>query len=342
MPFKTLHREPIGSDMRSPRSPVARALALVAFLVAGMALTACGGEHRAPIALPLSVSLSAQERAVWHPPQVSRAGIPVLLYHGIGERSDFESPADALYGVTQANFAKQMALLHAAGYRTITLEQFRAFIAGEHVDLPPHPLLLTFDDSLANAFEGADPVLRQLHWTAVMFVDVGSVDEGHPGYASWGQIAAAQRSGRWETQLHAGRGHHNIVYDAAGTTGPFYANRILDKEDVGAWQRRVVNDLTWGDAQLAQHVPSYRRLSFAPPYGNFGQLATDDPRIPELLGDWLHARFGLIFVQDPAQYARQGETVVPRLQITRKMTGGDVHAWLDQELPVVDVRTTLR
>jgi hypothetical protein len=299
--------------MRSPRSAVARALALVAFLAASVALSACGDERPAPIALPLSVRLSAQERAVWHRLPISRTGIPVLLYHGIGERSDFESPADALYGVTQPNFAKQMALLHAAGYQTITLAQFRAFVAGEHVDLPAHPLLLTFDDSLANAFQGADPVLRQLHWTAVMFVDVGSVEESHPGYASWGQIAAAQRSRRWEMQLHAGRGHHNIVYDGAGTTGPFYANRILDKEDVGAWQRRVVNDVNWGDAQLTEHVPGYRRLSFAPPYGNFGQLATDDPRIPDLLGDWLRKRFGLIFVQDPAQYARRGEAVVPRL-----------------------------
>jgi hypothetical protein len=328
--------------MRSARSAVACALALVAFLAVGVALSACGGEHPAPIALPLSVRLSAQERSVWRPLPISRTAIPVLLYHGIGERSDFNSPADAAYGVTQPNFAKQMALLHAAGYQAITLEDFCAFVAGQHVDLPPHPVLVTFDDSLANSFDGADAVLRQLRWSAVMFVDVGSVEERHPRYASWGQIAAAQRSGRWEMQLHAGRGHHNIVYDSAGTTGPFYANRILDKEDLGAWQRRVVNDLNWGDGQLAQHVPGYRRLSFAPPYGNFGQVGTDDPRIPQLLGDWLRKRFGLIFVQDPAQYARPDEAVVSRLQITRRMTGGDVHAWLDQQLPVLDERTTLR
>jgi peptidoglycan/xylan/chitin deacetylase (PgdA/CDA1 family) len=332
--------------MPSPRALRARALSLVAILAAFFALAGCGAdhptEHRAPITLPLSVRLSAQERSVWQPLAISRTAIPVLLYHGIGERRDFESPSDAAYGVTQRNFAKQMALLRSAGYKTITLEQFRAFVAGEEVHLPAHPLLLTFDDSLANAFAGADAVLRQLHWNAVMFVDVGSVDEGHDGYASWEQIAAAQGSGRWEMQLHAGRGHHNIVYDAAGTTGPFYANLVLDDEDIGAWQRRVVEDLDWGDAQLAKHVPGYRELSFAPPYGNFGQLATDDPRIPGLLGDWLRKRFGLVFVQDPAQYARPGQAILPRLQITRKMTGGDLHAWLDQQLPSLDERSTLQ
>ncbi|MEN3284986.1 MAG: hypothetical protein V7607_6126 [Solirubrobacteraceae bacterium] len=305
----------------------------IAAVAAAFVLAGCGAERHQPRILALSVHLSAQERAIWTPLPVTRAGIPVLLYHGIGDRSDFDSAADALYGVTQPNFAKQMALLHAAGYDTITLEQFRAYLAGEPVSLPARPVLLTFDDSLANSFDGADAVLRQLGWTAVMFVDVGSVDEGEDRYASWDQIGAAQRSGRWDMQLHAGRGHHNIPYDAKGTMGPFYANRVLASESLGSWEHRVVADLEWGQSKLRSHVPSYRPLSFAPPYGNFGQLATDDPGIPGRLGAILRQRYGIVFVQQPAHYARPGETVVPRLQITRKMAGGDIHAWLRQQPP---------
>ena len=309
-------------------------MAIVVAAAAALLLAGCGADRHQPPTLPLSVHLSAQERAIWGPLAVTRAAIPVLLYHGIGERSDFDSDADAVYGVTQSNFAKQMALLRAAGYHTITLEQFRAFLAGEPVALPAHPLLLTFDDSLANSFDGADAVLRQLGWTAVMFVDVGSVDEGKDHhYASWKQIAAAQQSGRWEMQLHAGRGHHNIPYDEKGTMGPFYANRVLPSESLGGWEHRVVADLDWGQAKLRVHVPSYHPLSFAPPYGNFGQLATDDPCIPGRLGAILRQRYGIVFVQQPARYAHPGETVVPRLQITRKMAGGDIHAWLKQQLP---------
>jgi peptidoglycan/xylan/chitin deacetylase (PgdA/CDA1 family) len=310
-----------------------RGLALAAVMVAALALAACGaGREQEPI-LPLSVALSGNERAVWNPLPATQAGIPVLLYHGIGERADFDSAADAAYGVTQPNFAKQMALLRTAGYQSITLEQFRAYLAGDSVSLPARPFLLTFDDSLASSFEGADAVLRQLGWSAVMFVDVGSIEEGHDGYASWTQIAAAQRSGRWELQLHAGRGHHNIPYDAAGTMGPFYANRVLASESLGDWERRVVRDLDWGQATLRAHVRSYRPLAFAPPYGNFGQLANDDPAIPQRLGALLHERYGIVFVQQPARYAKPGDTVVPRLQITRKMAGGDIHAWLKEQLP---------
>jgi peptidoglycan/xylan/chitin deacetylase (PgdA/CDA1 family) len=314
-----------------PRSPV-RVWLLAAAAAGVVALCGCASQA-APLELPLSVRLTAQERSVWRPLPATRAGIPVLLYHGIGERDDFQSPADAAYAVTQANFAKQMALLRSAGYQTITLEQLRAYNAGEPVRLPRHPLLLTFDDSLSNSFEGADAALRQLHWTAVMYVDVGNVVAGSSGYASWDRLASAERSGRWELQLHAGRGHHNIAYDAAGTKGPFYAYRVANRESLAQWEHRVRADLEWGDAQLREHIGGYRPLSFAPPYGNFGQLSTDDRRIPRKLGAWLQGRFGLVFVQQPALYAHPGETVVPRLQITRKMPGGDIHAWLAQQLP---------
>jgi peptidoglycan/xylan/chitin deacetylase (PgdA/CDA1 family) len=313
--------------MSSPRALIA-AVAAAALVVAG-----CGSTPAPPPTLPLALHLTANERSVWTPLPSTRSGIPVLLYHGIGARDDFDLPADAAYGVTQPNFAKQMALLHNAGYHTVTLEQFRAYLAGEPVALPARPLLLTFDDSLANSFGGADPVLRQLGWTAVMFVDVGNVDAGTDRYASWKQIADAQRSGRWEMQLHAGRGHHNIPYDAKGTMGPFYANRYLAHESLGDWEHRVAADLDWGQAMLRKHVPSYRPLSFAPPYGNFGQLASDDAGIPGRLGALLRERYGIVFVQQPARYARPGESVVPRLQITRKMAGGDIHAWLSQQRP---------
>ena len=308
----------------------ARALVLVVLAVVVAAVVLVRPESSVPAAPP-PVHLTAQERAVWRPLPIARDRIPVLLYHGIGEPAEYPGP-DGGYAVSRPNFAKQMALLRAGGYETITLEQFRRFIAGDDVDLPPRPMLLTFDDSLAGSLDGADAVLRELGWTAVMFVDVGAIETGAPGHASWDQLRAAQRSGRWEMELHAGRGHHNIVYDANGTTGPFYAYRSEGRESLGAWWQRVRSDLEWGEGRLAAEIPGYRRLAFAPPYGNFGQVATNDRRIPRRLGSWLRARFGLVFVQEPARYARAGDPAAPRLQITRKMPGGDIHAWLAREL----------
>jgi peptidoglycan/xylan/chitin deacetylase (PgdA/CDA1 family) len=253
--------------------------------------------HSEPIACACAsfgIHLTAEERSVWRPLPIARDRLPVLLYHGIGDPEEYG--ADGGYAVARRDFAKQMALLHAGGYRTITLDQFRRFVAGEDADLPPRPLLLTFDDSLEGSLDGADEVLRDLGWTAVMFVDVGGVEAGLPGRANWDRLRAAQRSGRWEMELHAGRGHHNIAYDAAGTTGPFYAYRVEGRESLARWWQRVRADLGWGEQRLREEIPGYRRLAFPPPYRNFGQVASNDRRITR-----------------------------------RRMTGGDVHAWLERK-----------
>jgi peptidoglycan/xylan/chitin deacetylase (PgdA/CDA1 family) len=307
---------------------------LLVAVLAAIALAACGADD--PVPTPAAgapgVALTAQEREVWRPLPTTAKGIPVLLYHGIGEPDDFENPADAAYGIRERDFAKQVALLRAAGHEAITLEQFRAYHAGEPVDLPPRPVLITFDDGLDSSFDGADAVLREHGWTAVMFVDVGAVDARLPGYASWQRLATAQRSGVWDLQLHAGHGHHNIDYGPE-RVGPYYAYRVQGHERLGDWWDRVRTDLEWGERELRAHVPGYRPLAFAPPYGNYGQVSTNDPRIPERLGAWLQARYGLVFTQDPATYAAPGAAPAPRLQITRAMTGGGLRAWLAEQLP---------
>jgi hypothetical protein len=158
---------------RSRRSPVVVAVlrshiavlgAILATLVAG-----CADDERParrPAPAP-AVALTAEDRAVWRAPATDPGRIPVLLYHGIAERSAFAGQADEFYAVRPAEFAKQMALLDHAGYTAITLEQFRDFHAGRPVDLPAHPILITFDDGRADAWLHADPVLARHGWSAV-------------------------------------------------------------------------------------------------------------------------------------------------------------------------------
>lgn len=280
---------------------------------------------------PPPVQLTAEDRAIWRTPRTGRGRIPVLLYHGVAERAEFGNQADAFYAVAPAEFAKQMALLRHAGYAAITLEQFRRFHAGEPVDLPAHPLLITFDDGRADAARNADRVLARYGWSAAMFVDVGAVTGGAAEYATWQQLAAMQRSGRWSIQLHAGRGHHNIRYGAGEReVGPFYAYRdALHGETLEDWHHRVVADLEWGESELRRHVPGYEPLAFAPPFGAYGQLDTNDPQIPRLMGRELRERFGVVLVQEDPHVARPGDAEVTRLQLDRTTTGGQLHDWLE-------------
>ncbi len=254
----------------------------------------------------------------------------MLLYHGIGAESDFSNKSDADYGVGLDDFAKQMTMIEHAGYQTISLSKFLDFVHGKQVDLPPRPLLLTFDDGRADSWTGADGILDKLHFSAVMFVDTGPVDRCDPEYLTWQQLETVQDSGRWQLQLHAGaHGHQYIQYGSdTDETGAFYAYKEPN-EKFAKWQQRVRSDIDGGRQMLADHIPQYKPLAFAPPYGTYGQDGTNDERIPDDLLGWLNERFGAIFTQDRNALAQAGaKQPLGRIQVTRAMTGGELHSKL--------------
>ena len=203
------------------------AVPLVAFICGiGLLLSACGGSgdesaSRTPHPAP-EVVLTAEEKQVWAPLPPDRSSVPVLLYHGIGSESEFSDPADASYGIDFADFARQMTLIKHAGYQTIDLPTFLRFVTGEPVDLPPRPLLLTFDDARADSWTGSDGILEKLGFNAVMFVDVGRVDDGDPEYLTWQELETLQSSGRWqlETPLRPRATSRSSTAPARTTTAP--------------------------------------------------------------------------------------------------------------------------
>ena len=190
------------------------------------------------------VTLTSAEKELWAELPPDRSAIPVLLYHGIGPEGDFSNAADASYGIDAQDFATQMTEIHHAGYQTVDLQTFLDFVSGEPVDLPPRPLLLTFDDGRADSWTGADSILHELHFKAVMFVDVGRVDHGDPEYLTWQELRTAQDSGRWELQLHSGEeGHTMIRYGPdPDNTGAYYAYEAQG-EDFDAWRKRARSDI---------------------------------------------------------------------------------------------------
>ena len=220
-------------------------------------------------------------------------------------------------------------MIRHAGYETVDLQTFIDFVQGKPVDLPPRPLLLTFDDARADSWTGGDGILHELGFNAVMFVDVGRVDRGDPEYLTWPELQTVQDSGRWQLQLHSGEGHQQIRYGPGDDDyGPYYAYEEQG-EDFGAWQKRVRSDIEWGEKTLSDHIAAYEPRSFAPPYGSYGQDGTNDPRIPDDLLGWLTQRYDAIFTQDVNARAHPGSgPPLGRLQVTRATAGGDIHGML--------------
>lgn len=89
---------------------------------------------------------------------------PVLCYHRIG------GPLEL--GVTRVGrsvFARQMTALAKAGWRTLTLDEFRGGVRRAVVP-SCNEFLLTFDDGYASLGQHAYPVLADLGFTATTFL----------------------------------------------------------------------------------------------------------------------------------------------------------------------------
>jgi peptidoglycan/xylan/chitin deacetylase (PgdA/CDA1 family) len=277
-----------------------------------------------PVPAP-AVTLTAEDKQVWVPGPTP-SGIPTLLYHGIGPPGDFGSSADASYALNTEDFAKQMALLRNADYRTVTLGQFADYVAGRSVRLPAHPLLITFDDALADSWLNADSALKREGFTATMFVDAYRVETHAKGYLTWDQLRTMAKSGRWNIQLHSYVGHQYIQYGpAADDVGAYYAYR-KEGESLDGWRKRAFGDIEQGAAKLHEELPDQQAIAFAPPYGNYGQEGTNDNQIPGELLSFLLDRYEIVFVQNVCLFSTPHQKQpLGRFQLTRATTGGELH-----------------
>jgi len=195
--------------------------------------------------------------------------IPVLTYHRV------VSDANDVNNVTVATFREQMQTLKDAGWQTVSLGDFEAFILGEK-ELPEKSFLITFDDGAKESYYPVDPILRAFDFEATIFViDQAAERAGTRGssyYLSPEELHRMLRSGRWSIGSHSYDGHHPYPVDDAGTTGIFFADRIWRADDLrleteAEFEERVRNDLMLAKKELESEFGVPIR-SFAFPLGN--------------------------------------------------------------------------
>jgi peptidoglycan/xylan/chitin deacetylase (PgdA/CDA1 family) len=105
-----------------------------------------------------------------------RPAVPVLLYHAVGD--DVSGPLGP-YTLPLRDFRDHMAWIADQGYTTLTvrrLSELRA--AGD--ELPPRPLVITFDDGLADFARDALPVLRRFGHACTMYVTTAATWSSAP------------------------------------------------------------------------------------------------------------------------------------------------------------------
>ncbi len=119
---------------------------------------------------------------------------PILLYHHVAI-----SPIESQYYVHPDNFAEQMQALNDWGFTPIPLSLLAKAIT-EGAELPPKPIVISFDDGRMDVYENAFPVMQELGFVGVFYViSSGLGDEGLVGVEELKEMADAG----WEIGSHS-------------------------------------------------------------------------------------------------------------------------------------------
>lgn len=136
---------------------------------------------------------------------------PILMYHVINP-PPAGAPYPLLY-VPRPEFLEQMLALKHAGYHPITLDDLWAnWRHGNR--LPSKPIVITFDNGYRSQYTNAMPILRRLHWTAVLNTQLSGLPPSQGGLTT-AQFRGLLAAG-WELDTQ-GISHADLVTeDAAG------------------------------------------------------------------------------------------------------------------------------
>lgn len=158
-------------------------------------------------------------------------------------------PVFMFHGMDPVLFETQLAFLKNNHYRTLTLEEFMAFLRGEH-RLNGPSVLLTFDDGHKDWYKIAYPLLRSYGFHAVAYIVPVFIRQKPESatWLSWPEVVEMEQSGAFEFESHTAR--HDRIFVAPNLVDffhPSYENNQMGLnvpwiDDDG----RYTNRLRWG------------------------------------------------------------------------------------------------
>ncbi|MHA1569428.1 MAG: polysaccharide deacetylase family protein, partial [Alphaproteobacteria bacterium] len=177
-------------------------------------------------------------------------GINILMYHSI---SDAPGPTS----IPPETFRGQMRALAECGYQTISLSAFADWHAGRS-ELPPRPVVITFDDGFADFADTAFPELRARGWTATVFLPTGKMggDEDWEG----ADRNPPRRLMNWRQ-----------VGELAGQGIDFGGHSVTHADLTRLAPDRLESEIRSPMEQIERRI-GHAPVSFAPPYGRSNRL----------------------------------------------------------------------
>ncbi len=136
--------------------------------------------------------------------------VPIIMYHNV------KSTQLGKDTITQSEFESDLKYLSENNYNTITMTQLINYVYSDE-ELPPNPIILTFDDGLLNTYLNVFPLLKKYNMKIVLSI-IGLSSEKFSNtvdininysHVTWDQIKEMDESGLVEIQNHS-YDMHNI------------------------------------------------------------------------------------------------------------------------------------
>ena len=148
----------------------------------------------------------------------------ILLYHHVAI-----SPIESQYYIHPENFALQMKALDEWGFTPIPLSLLVKAI-NEGAELPPKPVVISFDDGRLDIYENAFPIMQIYDFPGVFYIISGGLgDEGLVGVDELQEMAAAG----WEIGSHSNSHADLSKITEAASYREVVSSRYLLEEALG-------------------------------------------------------------------------------------------------------------
>jgi peptidoglycan/xylan/chitin deacetylase (PgdA/CDA1 family) len=223
--------------------------------------------------------------------------VPILVYHQIAVPSPRRTPFRSMVVHPEA-FRRQMAWLKRLGYTGLSLREAHPYIARGRKG---RVVALTFDDSFANVYENALPVLQHHGFTATNFVVAREIGGGNRWDHALGVPPAAcmtqEQLRHWATLGHEVGSHtldHVHLPDLSNEEAwrQIFASRVALEEVIGDEVSSFA--FPYGDeTELHRRLAAEAGYSLAATMSRRRAVPSDDPfGLPRLTvrrnDSWLH------------------------------------------------------
>lgn len=175
----------------------------------------------------------------------------VLIYHHVSNTM----PASTC--ISPEHFVAHMDYLEKNNYNIVPLVELAEKLRkGE--PLPDKAIAITFDDSYADVYSAAYPILKKRGWPFTFFVNTDAVGSGKL-FVTWDQLREMSKHG--VTIANHTTKHNHIV-------------RVNKDENVKQWRERTTNDITSAQSKIEQEIGFAPKI-FAYPFGEYSLEVRD-------------------------------------------------------------------